>query len=129
MRILLIASIMVFALDMYSQDLSKDPITKGVSTKKKYSFFGKLGLSQNHKNPILTSQSIVIHYQINDTKESSLSFYVNSNKKNKVLEFKNLDTKKQSVTLSPYQLPAGNYLYALFVNGRMVSKRELIIVN
>lgn len=94
---------------------------------KKMVWGNTLTMEQNYPNPFLSSENTIIDYHIAYVNESAIIIY-NAETKKPVLEFRNLKQGGGELKVSGQQLQKGNYIYALIVNGRMVSKRRMRVV-
>lgn len=92
----------------------------------RFPYWGKLGLSQNDPNPLGRNQKTTIHYRAFDATSVTLVIYTSEG--NKALVFENLSPGIGSVSVEANQLAPGIYTYALFINGRRISRKKMILV-
>ncbi len=120
-----------FGTNVYAQRSTDGQNLAGLSSveNKKSLMMGKLELGQNYPNPVSLSESTIIRYLTNDATDASIIFYDNSNRKKVILVFDNLAKNSGSITIHGNQFPMGTYTYALIVNGRIVERKEMVIVN
>jgi hypothetical protein len=99
-----------------------------VASTQKFPYVGKLRLEQNYPNPLIRSESTTIRYQATDVYDVCIAIYDNETK-DRVLTLNNLDQNIGQVKIHGSQLQKGTYIYALLVNGRMVEKRKMVVVD
>lgn len=99
-----------------------------VASTQKFPYVGKLRLEQNYPNPLVRSESTTIRYQATDVYDVCIAIYDNETKE-RVLTLTNLDQHIGQVKINGNQLQKGTYIYALLVNGRMVEKRKMVVVD
>jgi hypothetical protein len=119
------------SLGLYAQDASNhqkyDDLLVVASTQK-FPYVGKLRLEQNFPNPLVRTESTTIRYQATDVYDVCIAVY-NNETKERVLTLSNLDQNIGQVKINGSQLQKGTYTYALLVNGRMVEKRKMVVVD
>lgn len=108
--------------------VSAQKSTINQSGEKKLSWGSTLSLEQNYPNPISPAEKTTIEYHIAFVDEAAIIIYDAQTRK-PVHQFKNLKQGAGQVMLSGNQLPKGEYIYALLVNGRLVTKRRMRIVS
>lgn len=119
------------AAGLYAQD-SADKEKFGnmllVASTQKFPYVGKLRLEQNYPNPLVRSESTTIRYQATDVYDVCIAVY-DSETKERILTLSNLDQNIGQVKINGSQLKQGTYIYALHVNGRMVEKRKMVVID
>lgn len=91
---------------------------------KKIPFLEKLGLEQNYPNPFSQSEETIFAYKAIDSHSVSLIIY---SSEGKIIIFNPLKTGVGTVKLKGSDLTAGTYVYALFVNERIVERRKMVV--
>jgi hypothetical protein len=119
-------SISLFAQETADKQKLDDMLV--VASTQKFPYTGKLRLEQNFPNPLVRSESTTIRYQATDVYDVCIAVY-NDETKELVLTLSNLDQNIGQVKITGNQLPKGTYTYALLVNGRMVEKRKMVVVD
>jgi hypothetical protein len=119
-------SISLFAQETADKQKLDDMLV--VASTQKFPYTGKLRLEQNFPNPLVRSESTTIRYQATDVYDVCIAVY-NDETKERVLTLSNLDQNIGQVKITGNQLPKGTYTYALLVNGRMVEKRKMVVVD
>jgi hypothetical protein len=119
-------SISLFAQETADKQKLDDMLV--VASTQKFPYTGKLRLEQNSPNPLVRSESTTIRYQATDVYDVCIAVY-NDETKERVLTLSNLDQNIGQVKITGNQLPKGTYTYALLVNGRMVEKRKMVVVD
>lgn len=129
-RVNLVVLFACISLSLFGQEASDkqkfDDILIIASTQK-FPYTGKLQLGQNFPNPLVRSESTTIRYQATDVYDVCITVY-NDETKERVLTLSNLDQNVGQVKINGNQLQKGTYTYALLVNGRMVEKRKMVVV-
>jgi hypothetical protein len=130
-RIKLAGLLTCISISLYAQESSDkqkyDDLLVVASTQK-FPYVGKLRLEQNFPNPLVRSESTTIRYQATDVYDVCIAVYDNETKE-RALTLNNLDQNIGQVKINGDQLQKGTYIYALLVNGRMVEKRKMVVVD
>ncbi len=128
---ILLAMLVVTYFGTHAQDVSDRQKWNDlllIESTQRFPYVGKLDLGQNYPNPLSKSESTVIRYQATDVSNASIVVYNDVNKE-QVLVLNNLKENIGQVKINGDQLPEGTYIYALLVNGRMVEKKKMIVVD
>lgn len=107
-RLTLVVFVTCISIGLYAQepaDKEKFDNMLLIASTQKFPYVGKLRLEQNYPNPLVRSESTTIRYQATD------------------------DQNIGQVKINGSQLKQGAYIYALLVNGRMVEKRKMVVVD
>lgn len=108
-----------------SHDFSLDSLAR-LQRARQFPFCGKLSLDQNYPNPLTTSEKTTIGYSAIDARYASIVIY--SSQGQQVMK-RSVGGGVGRITLNGCDLKSGTYVYALFVNGRRISKRKLIVID
>lgn len=130
-RITLAVLFTCISASLYAQDSADNEKFDNmllVASTQKFPYAGKLRLEQNYPNPLVRSESTTIRYQATDVYDVCIAIYDNETKE-RVLTLSNLAQNIGQVKINGNQLQKGTYIYALLVNGRMVEKRKMIVVD
>ncbi len=130
-RITLAVLFTCIAAGLHAQESNEKPNFDNmlmVASTQKFPYVGKLRLEQNFPNPLVRSESTTIRYQATDVYDVCIAVY-NNETKERVLTLNNLDQHIGQVKINGNQLQKGTYIYALLVNGRMVEKRKMVVVD
>jgi hypothetical protein len=130
-RIALALSFTCMSLSLFAQesfDKPRDNDLLVMSSAQKFPYVGKLRLEQNYPNPLVRTESTTIRYQATDVYDICIAVY-NSETKERVLTFNNLNQNTGQIKITGNQLQKGTYIYALLVNGRMVEKRKMVVID
>ena len=130
-RIRLAVLFTCIAAGLHAQESNEKPNFDNilmVASTQKFPYVGKLRLEQNFPNPLVRSESTTIRYQTTDVYDVCIAIYDNETKE-RVLTLNNLDQHIGQVKINGNQLQKGTYIYALLVNGRMVEKRKMVVVD
>lgn len=119
-------SLSLFAQEVADKEKLDDILT--VASTQKFPYTGKLQLGQIFPNPLVRSESATIRYQATDVHDVCIAVY-NDETKERVLTLSNLDQNVGQVKIMGNQLQKGTYTYALLVNGRMVEKRKMVVID
>jgi hypothetical protein len=87
----------------------------------------KLTLGQNYPNPFRKTDVTTIPYSVVEEAQASIVLY-DAAKKEQVLVIDKLSAGAGEVRISGEQLATGSYTYALVINGRMVKKKKMLVV-
>ena len=95
---------------------------------KKFPYTAKLTLGQNYPNPVHKTEVTTIQYSVVDAEQASIVLY-DAVKKDKVLTIDKLPGDSGEVKISGEHLATGSYTYVLIINGRIVKKMTMDVVN
>lgn len=130
-RLTLVVFVTCISIGLYAQepaDKEKFDNILLIASTQKFPYVGKLRLEQNYPNPLVRSESTTIRYQATDVYDVCIAVY-DSETKERILTLSNLDQNIGQVKINGSQLKQGTYIYALLVNGRMVEKRKMVVVD
>jgi hypothetical protein len=130
-RLTLVVFVTCVSIGLYAQepaDKEKFNNMLLIASTQKFPYVGKLRLEQNFPNPLVRSESTTIRYQATDVYDVCITVY-DSETKERILTLSNLDQNIGQVKINGSQLKQGIYIYALLVNGRMVEKRKMVVVD
>jgi hypothetical protein len=119
MAVLLIGSVKAQAQDTFSQDSAAQ-----MARSRKFPYCCKLDLRQNHPDPFDSQASTVIEYSAIDTNHARLIFYDAAGQR---IHVQALRPGVGRVTLPAGTFAPGKYMYALYVDGRIVKKKSLTV--
>ncbi len=109
----------VQAQDTFAQDSAAQ-----MARAKKFPYCCKLDLRQNHPDPFNSQASTVIEYSAIDTNHARLIFYDAAGER---MHVQVLRPGVGRITLPPGTFAPGRYVYALYVDGRIVKKKSLTV--
>jgi Secretion system C-terminal sorting domain len=108
-----------------SNDFSLDSLAQ-VQRARRFPFCGKLSLDQNYPDPVTTSEETTIGYRAIDAIYASIIVYSSQGQQ---VVTRSVGSGVGRITLNGSELKSGTYFYALFVNGRRISKRKLVVID
>lgn len=108
-----------------SAQQTKQSIYQSEQKKRHSRVFGKLYLGQNVPNPVKVNQSTTIPFRSAAAVDAKIIVF--SSEGEAVITFEEL-IGKENVTIDGGQLLPGNYMYCLFVAGRVVKKKKFQII-
>jgi hypothetical protein len=85
----------------------------------------KLAIEQNNPDPFFEDKGTTIRYRAMDVESASIVIFNSDGEKIRV--FDQLE-EEGKVILKPYELPAGEYRYALLVYNRMSPRKHMTVL-
>jgi hypothetical protein len=110
-----------------TEDAQKTDTPSQYERSKGFPYTTKLALGQNYPNPVRKTDVTTIPYSVVEEAQASIVLY-DASKKEQVLVIDKLSAGAGEVKISGDQLATGSYTYALVINGRIVKKKKMVVV-
>ena len=115
----IITSTFALVLFIFSNALGQE------ESERKNSLWGKLALGQNSPNPVYTGEIPTINYKAQDVRDVSIVLFDENGKR--IHTYDDLYPGVGQIRIRKHLGP-GKYIYALMINGRLVEKKIMEVV-